>query len=68
MKMVIKRLLKRYGYPPDKTPKAVETVMEQAKLMCQNESSAIKYQYRLAKEEVPKVADERGISNYETNT
>lgn len=38
MKMTIKRLLKKYGYPPDKTPKAVEIVMEQTKLMCQNES------------------------------
>jgi type I restriction enzyme R subunit len=38
MKMTIKRLLKKYGYPPDKTPKAVETVMQQTKLMCENES------------------------------
>ena len=38
MKMTIKRLLKKYGYPPDKTAKAVDVVMEQTKLMCQNES------------------------------
>ena len=38
MKMIIKRLLKKYGYPPDKTAKAVGIVMEQTKLMCQNES------------------------------
>ncbi|KFI36837.1 hypothetical protein HX99_00405 [Peptococcaceae bacterium SCADC1_2_3] len=38
MKMTIKRLLKKYGYPPDKTEKAVDIVMEQTKLMCQNES------------------------------
>ena len=37
MKMTIKRLLKKYGYPPDKTEKAVDIVMEQAKLMCENE-------------------------------
>lgn len=37
MKMTIKRLLKKYGYPPDKTAKAVDIVMEQTKLMCQNE-------------------------------
>jgi len=37
MKMIIKRLLKHYGYPPDKTAKAVEIVMEQTKLMCENE-------------------------------
>ncbi|SDH42616.1 type I restriction endonuclease subunit R [Desulfosporosinus hippei] len=40
MKMIIKRLLKKYGYPPDKTPRAVEIIMEQTKLMCQNESVA----------------------------
>jgi len=60
MKMVIKRLLKHYGYPPDKTPKAVEIVMEQAKLMCQNESAGVRYQYQLVKEELPKVAEEKG--------
>lgn len=38
MKMTIKRLLKKYGYPPDKTATAVDIVMEQTKLMCQNES------------------------------
>ena len=38
MKMIIKRLLKKYGYPPDQTAKAVDIVMEQTKLMCQNES------------------------------
>ncbi len=38
MKMTIKRLLKKYGYPPDKTPQAVDIVMEQTKLMCENES------------------------------
>jgi len=39
MKMTIKRLLKKYGYPPDKTAKAVGIVMEQTKLMCQNEGA-----------------------------
>lgn len=38
MKMTVKRLLKKYGYPPDKTAKAVDIVMEQTKLMCENES------------------------------
>lgn len=58
MKMIIKRLLKRYGYPPDKTPKAVEIVMEQAKLMCQNESSGVRYQYQLEREDLLKVAED----------
>jgi type I restriction enzyme R subunit len=37
MRMTIKRLLKKYGYPPDKTEKAVAIVLEQTKLMCENE-------------------------------
>lgn len=37
MRMTIKRLLKKYGYPPDKTAKAIDIVMEQTKLMCSNE-------------------------------
>lgn len=39
MRMTVKRLLKKYGYPPDKSAKAVELVMEQTKLMCQNETN-----------------------------
>ncbi len=38
MKMAIKRLLKKYGYPPDKATKVVDIVMKQTKLICQNES------------------------------
>jgi type I restriction enzyme R subunit len=37
MRMTIKRLLKKYGYPPDKAAKAIDIVMEQTKLMCSNE-------------------------------
>lgn len=37
MRLEIKKLLKKYKYPPDKAPKAIEIVMEQAKLMCENE-------------------------------
>lgn len=43
MKMTVKRLLKKYGYPPDKTAKAVDIVMEQTKLMCKNESVGLVY-------------------------
>ncbi|WP_378956367.1 type I restriction endonuclease subunit R [Pelosinus sp. sgz500959] len=56
MKMTIKRLLKKYGYPPDKTAKAVDIVMEQTKLMCQNESN--EYRYQPIKSEKLKVAEE----------
>ncbi len=57
MKMNIKRLLKKYGYPPDKTMKAVDIVMEQIKLMCSNEvtyTSTMKddsLDYKVAEEE-----------------
>ena len=37
MRIVVKRLLKKYKYPPDQTPHAVEVVLEQTKLMCLNE-------------------------------
>lgn len=30
IKITIKRLLKKYGYPPDKQEKAIETVLQQA--------------------------------------
>ena len=44
MKMIIKRLLKKYGYPPDQTAAAVETVMEQTQLMCVSESGKYSYE------------------------
>ena len=34
MRVMLKRILKKYGYPPDKKPKAIKTVMEQAELLC----------------------------------
>lgn len=33
MRIAIKKILKKHGYPPDMAPKAIETVLEQAKLM-----------------------------------
>ena len=36
MRSVIKRLLKKYDYPPDKSKEAIEQVLEQAKLQCVN--------------------------------
>lgn len=46
MRVAIKRILKKYDYPPDKRTKAVETVIEQAKLMASefsNERSKQEY-------------------------
>ena len=36
MRREIKRLLKKYDYPPNKSEKAIEDVLEQAKLQCIN--------------------------------
>ncbi|MGL4362452.1 MAG: type I restriction endonuclease subunit R [Cellulosilyticaceae bacterium] len=36
MRKEIKRLLRKYDYPPNKSEKAIEDVLEQAKLQCQN--------------------------------
>ncbi len=41
MRTTIKALLRKYGYPPDQQDAAVKTVMEQAELMCENESIEI---------------------------
>jgi len=41
MRTTIKGLLRKYGYPPDQQEAAVKTVMEQAELMCENESYEI---------------------------
>lgn len=34
LRVLVKRLLRKYKYPPDKAPGAVETVLEQAEEMC----------------------------------
>ncbi|TXH56068.1 MAG: type I restriction endonuclease subunit R [Bacteroidia bacterium] len=39
MRMEIRRLLKKYGYPPDKSDAAIVSVMEQAKEMCNNQTT-----------------------------
>lgn len=36
MRQVIRRLLAKYGYPPDKSKIAIELVMQQARAMCEN--------------------------------
>ncbi|MBF0290632.1 MAG: type I restriction endonuclease subunit R [Nitrospinae bacterium] len=34
MRITVKRILRKYGYPPDKQEKATQTVLEQAELLC----------------------------------
>jgi len=36
LRVIVKRLLRKYGYPPDKQKEATKLVMEQAKLISQN--------------------------------
>jgi len=36
MRIMVRRILKKYGYPPDKQKKATETVLEQAKVLCKD--------------------------------
>ena len=38
MRVIVKRLLKKYKYPPDQTQHAVDVVLEQTKLLCANET------------------------------
>lgn len=33
LRVVVKRILRKYGYPPDKQEKATQTVLEQAELL-----------------------------------
>lgn len=36
MRVIITRILRKYGYPPDKQEKATQTVLEQAELLCKD--------------------------------
>ena len=35
IRVMVKRILRQYGYPPDKQEKATQTVLKQAELLCQ---------------------------------
>jgi type I restriction enzyme R subunit len=36
LRTIIKRLLRKHGYPPDRQEKATQTVLEQAEIMCRD--------------------------------
>jgi len=36
MRAMVKRILRKYGYPPDKQEKATQTVLEQAEVLCKD--------------------------------
>ncbi|MFH1619685.1 MAG: HsdR family type I site-specific deoxyribonuclease, partial [bacterium] len=41
IRLAVKKILKKYGYPPDKRKHAVETVLKQARLTCHEVAEAI---------------------------
>jgi type I restriction enzyme R subunit len=41
MRVMIKRILRRYGYPPDKQARATELVLEQAEVICRDWAEAV---------------------------
>ena len=44
--MIVKRILRKYGYPPDKQEKATQTVLEQAEVL--SEEWAVAWTVRAA--------------------
>jgi type I restriction enzyme R subunit len=40
LRVMVKKVLRKYGYPPDKEKKATETVLEQATLLCKDWAEA----------------------------
>jgi type I restriction enzyme, R subunit len=36
LRTMVKRILRKYGYPPDKQEKATQTILEQAELLCKD--------------------------------
>ena len=43
MRVIVKRILRKYGYPPDKQAQATALVLEQAELICSGDFSANTY-------------------------
>lgn len=41
MRVIIKRILRKYDYPPDKQEKATQTVLEQAEVLCRDWAEAV---------------------------
>ena len=40
MRVLVRRILRRHGYPPDKQEKATQTVLEQAALLSEEWAAA----------------------------
>jgi type I restriction enzyme R subunit len=41
IRVLVRRILRKYGYPPDKQEKTTQTVLEQAKLLCGDWADAL---------------------------
>jgi type I restriction enzyme R subunit len=41
LRVIIKRILRKYGYPPDKQEKATQTVLEQAEVLSRAWSAGV---------------------------
>jgi type I restriction enzyme R subunit len=39
LRVMVKRVLRQYGYPPDKQEKATQTILQQAELICAEEAA-----------------------------
>ena len=40
LRVLVKRILRKYGYPPDKQEKATQTVLEQAEVLSEEWAAA----------------------------
>jgi type I restriction enzyme R subunit len=56
MRIAVKKILRKHGYPPDMELKATETVIEQAKLLASEFSTSIK-EYRIKPDDFLMAAD-----------
>jgi type I restriction enzyme R subunit len=50
MRLAVKKILRKYGYPPDMELKATETVLEQAKLLAADYTTNDDVDYLIAAE------------------
>jgi len=53
MRTIIRRLLKKYDYPPEQAKEALNIVMKQVELMCSNEAET----YGEVEKDLPKAAE-----------
>jgi hypothetical protein len=62
LRVLVKRILRKYGYPPDKQEKATRTVLEQAEVLSQVWAAAAKKQtpaIRSLRDSTRKIAEPR---------